>query len=763
MNKESTNHESLSLDDFKTKPEVNCRAFNCILVYVEETYGRKALEEFISRTGLSLDYLQDQNHWVSWSYYCNLLETLVEWTGDPASPFKAGTYSGHKKSWGYLFYIFYAFGNVGKVLKKVTEIAPHINKGAEWTLLRLQKNKCTFRVHMKEGYPAKKVCCECRLGQVAGISRAFGMPLGKARETQCQALGADSCILEISWLNRPQRLFGLLGLVLGFILILILKQLFSGHAVGYTESSFILLTGYLAGRLLDYRLTEKGNAQINQEQTAALEESIQVIETKYVELQRAHDGLFAQHEISQAVTSTLRLEDIIKILLQMVVERLGFDRSLILLADEEAGILHQGRVFGDDSLNDFFTGLKVPLNLRSPIADEVFKKRQGRIVTREFIEGNEASDLEKRIFEITKTKEYVIVPLVSKDRLLGVLAADNLRSGKKITEGEKVLMVSLANQVAMAIENAGSFKTIEDLNVNLEKKVVERTRELEKSLQELKEAQEQLIHSEKMSSLGHLFSGLAHEINNPINFAYNGIAALRVSIQKIYDLSRQCVESSAEDSEEKTKSVKEMLLGTIREAVRLMEIIGTGLNRTRNLVSDLKHFSRKDQRDPEFLLIQSPIQSALTILNHEISGRIIVHKEINFKERIQGHPDQLNQVFMNILHNAIQAIPDKGNIWIDVEPAGQGEVRIRIRDDGIGIRPEDLPKVFEPFFTTKKRGEGTGLGMSICQRIIENHGGRIELTSEAGKGTEVIMTLPVRLNRTSAQGSAAEGITVGKD
>ncbi|PIX85271.1 MAG: hypothetical protein COZ32_09415, partial [Nitrospirae bacterium CG_4_10_14_3_um_filter_53_41] len=377
MNKESTNHESLSLDDFKTKPEVNCRAFNCILVYVEETYGRKALEEFISRTGLSLDYLQDQNHWVSWSYYCNLLETLVEWTGDPASPFKAGTYSGHKKSWGYLFYIFYAFGNVGKVLKKVTEIAPHINKGAEWTLLRLQKNKCTFRVHMKEGYPAKKVCCECRLGQVAGISRAFGMPLGKARETQCQALGADSCILEISWLNRPQRLFGLLGLIFGFILILILKQLFSGHAVGYTESSFILLTGYLAGRLLDYRLTEKGNAQINQEQTAALEESIQVIETKYVELQRAHDGLFAQHEISQAVTSTLRLEDIIKILLQMVVERLGFDRSLILLADEEAGILHQGRVFGDDSLNDFFTGLKVPLNLRSPIADEVFKKRQG--------------------------------------------------------------------------------------------------------------------------------------------------------------------------------------------------------------------------------------------------------------------------------------------------------------------------------------------------------------------------------------------------
>lgn len=756
---ESKRHEMLKFDESKIKDEINCKAFNCILVYIEEVHGKSVLENFISKTGLTLEYLRDQNNWVSWSYYCDLLDALVGWTGDPAAPYKAGTYSGHKKSWGALYYIFFAFGHVGHILKKGVEILPHFNKAAEWTILNLQKNKATIRIRMKDGYQAKRICCESRMGQFAGISQAFGMPMGKARETQCQALGADSCVCEVSWLNRPQRLFAFIGVLLGFFPIFILARGSSGGLIGYTEAFFILLTGYLAGRLLDYRSTEKENARINQEQTDALEESVKVIESKYLELKKAHDGLFAQHEISQSVTSILRVDEILNILLRMVVERLGFDRSIVLIADEKTGVLGQGHIYGDDSLNDFIAAIKVPLDLNSPMAEKVLKKRQGQVVTLDFIEGEEATELEKQIFEITKTKEYVIVPLASKDSLLGILAADNLRSGKKITEEEKILMVSLANQVAMAIENARSFKTIEDLNVNLEKKVEERTHELQKSLQELKEAQEQLIHSEKMSSLGHLFSGLAHEINNPVNFAYNGIGALRNSIQKIYDLSRQCVESANEPSEEKTRAVQGRLLETIQEAGRLMEIIGTGLNRTRSLVSDLKHFARKDQRDPEFLLIQSPIQSALTILNHEITGRIAVHKEISFTDRIQGHPDQLNQVFMNILHNAIQAIPDKGNIWIYVEPAGQGEVRVRIRDDGIGIRPEDLPKVFEPFFTTKKRGQGTGLGMSICQRIIENHGGRIELTSEAGRGTEVTMTFPVRLNKESA----SEGRALGKD
>ncbi len=763
VEKEFTDPVSLKHDESGIKNEVNCRAFNCILVFMKETYGEKALQEFIAQTGMTLEYLEDQNNWVSWSYYCDLLEALVEWTGDAKAPYKAGTYSGHKKSWGYLYYIFYAFGNVGQVIKKGIEIVPHFNKAAEWTLLNLQNNHCTFRIRMKEGYEAKRICCESRMGQFAGIPRAFGMPMGKARETQCQALGADSCICEVSWLNRPKRLFGFLGLFFGFLFILILNLGVIGAGINYGDAFLILVVGYLSGSLVDYRLHEKENIRINQEQTAALEESVNLIETKYLELKKVHDGLFALHEISQAVTSTLRLDDVLTVLLKMVVDQLGFDRSMVMLTDEKSGILHQGRIYGDESLKGFVEELKVPLNLNSPMAEEVLRKKRCQIVTKDFIEGDEASELGKRIYKFTHTKEYVIAPLLSKDRLLGVLASDNVRSGRKITDEDKVLMVSLANQAAMAIENAQSFQTIEDLNINLEKKVMERTGELVHSLQELKEAQEQLIHTEKMSSLGLLCSGLTHEINNPINFAYNGITALRKSIEEIHHLARECAQEGGMTSIEEYNTIQARLLKTSSEADRLMEIIDSGLKRTRDLVVDLKHFSRKDQKDPEFLLLQTPIESALTILNHEMSGRITIHKDFRFSDHIQGYPDQLNQVFLNLLLNSIQAIPDKGNIWIQTEPAESGEVRIRVRDDGTGIREEDLPRVFEPFFTTKKSGQGTGLGMSICQRIIDNHGGKIKLNSEVGSGTEVIMTLPVRLHKPVRNGDLSGGCTLGKN
>jgi signal transduction histidine kinase len=318
---------------------------------------------------------------------------------------------------------------------------------------------------------------------------------------------------------------------------------------------------------------------------------------------------------------------------------------------------------------------------------------------------------------------------VSKDSLLGILAADNNRSGKKIIDEEKELMVSLANQVAMAIENARSFQMIEDLNVNLEKKVSDRTEELD----------------------------------NPINFAYNGITALRESLKKIHALSQQCVQTGGAISKKDHDTMQTKLLNATRDAEKLMEIIDAGLNRTRNLVLDLKHFSRKGMKDPEFLLIRNLIETALTILNHEISGRITVHKDFRFSEHIQGFPEQLNQVFLNVLLNSIQAISEKGNIWIRTESAGHNEVRISIRDDGTGIRKEDLPKIFEPFFTTKRSGQGTGLGMSICQRIIDNHGGKFMLNSEEGVGTEVIMTLPVRLNAPVKNGDASGGSALGKD
>jgi len=735
MNSRSESHR---FDDSMVKSEFSCRALNSILVYMEKIHGRKALEDLIRRTGLSLDYLQDHNNWVSWSYYCNLLKALVECTGDPRAPYIAGTYSWNKKSWGFLYYIIYALGNMQMALRKVADLVPHFNKGAEWEIVDLQKNKAIIRIRMKEGYPIERNCCESRMGQLAGIPKAFGMPLGKVRETQCQARGDEVCRVELSWLNRPRWFFGILGTAAASV-VLFLNLKFGTFRLGYLDVFLVLFSFYILGRAMDFR----GILQHYKEQAEALEESVKVIESKYLRLQEVNEGVRAVHEISQAVTTTLHLEDLLDILLKMVVERLGFDRCVILLVDEGGALLKNGRIYGDDALQKVVRDLSVPISFNSVIAEEVLRKQQATIVTAEFLKGDRASDLGRKIFELTCTPEYVVAPLVSKGELLGVIAADKVRSGNVISKHELDLMESLTNTVAVAIENARTHETIEELNVDLEKKVEERTRKLQESLRELKEAQEQLIHSEKMSSLGLLFTGLAHEINNPINFAYNGAASLEGLLRKIHDLSRSCASPDGAAAEKKERTEK--LLEAISDSERLMKIISRGLYRTRSLITNLKHFARKDPEEPEYILIESLFQSAPTILHHETDGRIMVHKEIRFKNHIRGRPGQLNQLFLNLFHNAVQAISGKGNIWINVVATPeQDEVLIRIRDDGVGIPKEDLPRVFEPFFTTKQSGVGTGLGMGICRRIVENHGGRIALSSEVGAGTEVTVRLPTR-------------------
>ncbi|NOY53472.1 MAG: GAF domain-containing protein [Deltaproteobacteria bacterium] len=749
--------ESYRFDESMVKSEFSCRALNSILVYMDGVYGRKALEELIRKTGLSLDYLQDHHNWVSWSYYCNLLKNLVEVTGDPRSPYIAGTRSWDKKSWGFFYYITYALGNVRMVLRKVAELVPHFNKGAEWEILELQKNRATIRIRMREGYPIDRVCCESRMGQLAGIPRAFGMPLGKVRESRCQARGDEACRVELSWLNRPRRFYGFLGLMAA-IGILFVNDRMNIIRPGLPGPFLLLFSSYLVGRVFDFR----GVLHHYKEQTEALEESVKVIEAKYLNLQKANDGVRTLHEISQAVTGTLHMEDLLDILLKMVVERLGFDRSVVFLTDSAGAFLQKGRSYGDAALTEAVRNLSVPVHFNSSLAEEVLRRQQATIVTAEFLAGEQASDLGRKISELTGTREYVVAPLVSKGSLLGVIAADKVRSGSLITQHDLSLMESLANTVAVAIENARTLATIEEMNLDLEKKVEERTQKLKESLRELREAQAQLIHTEKMSSLGVLFTGLAHEINNPVNFAYNGTAALEKKLRKIHALSRGCASAEGSPGEKEERAAR--LLEAIVDSERIMKIISRGLQRTHRLISHLKQFACRRPEELEPILPESPLRSALTILHHEMAGRIAVRTENRFRNRIMGHPDQLNQLFLNLLHNAVQAIRGSGNIRITIEKAPKGEdaVSVCIRDDGAGIRPEDLPRVFEPFYTTKKSGEGTGLGLGICRRIVENHGGRIALASEVGNGTEVTVILPVGGCPAKAEG-ASEGGVLGTD
>ncbi len=274
--------------------------------------------------------------------------------------------------------------------------------------------------------------------------------------------------------------------------------------------------------------------------------------------------------------------------------------------------------------------------------------------------------------------------------------------------------------------------------------------ELEHAYQELTNAQSQLVHAEKMSSLGQLTAGVAHEINNPVNFIYAGIQALKVTAEDIflqlgiYEELEHCeTDEEVRAHIEKLKEFhKEIPLEDLREdLMEMIKSVESGAERTAEIVKGLKNFARSDEKDSHFAQISELIDSTLVILGSQLNENVQIHMEYDALPEVPCFPGQLNQVFMNILSNAVQALDGSGNITISLKELEE-EIEIRIEDDGPGIPDEVLPKIFDPFFTTKDIGKGTGLGLSISYGIIEDHKGKLRVESTKGKGATFVITLP---------------------
>jgi signal transduction histidine kinase len=275
----------------------------------------------------------------------------------------------------------------------------------------------------------------------------------------------------------------------------------------------------------------------------------------------------------------------------------------------------------------------------------------------------------------------------------------------------------------------------------------EQKEELQITFENLKTTQSQLIQSEKMASLGQLVAGIAHEINNPITFISAGVDSLDTNIgevQEVLDIYQKVTPGNAEKRLKEIEKLKEKIeyKETIREINKLIDSVKTGTERTTEIVKGLRTFSRLDEDVLKVADIHEGLDSTLILLRNKYKDRIEIKKRYGDVSEIECYPGQLNQGFMNILSNAIDAIDDKGTITI-VTSKSNGSIRIGIKDSGRGI-PEDIQsRIFEPFFTTKEIGKGTGLGLSITHSIIEKHNGNIEVKSKARQGTEFVIVLPV--------------------
>ncbi len=272
--------------------------------------------------------------------------------------------------------------------------------------------------------------------------------------------------------------------------------------------------------------------------------------------------------------------------------------------------------------------------------------------------------------------------------------------------------------------------------------------ELQFTLENLKLAQEQLVQSEKLASVGQLTAGIAHELNNPVNFISGNVKPLNRDLEDIFQLlglydsiiEKNKLNKTFQEAEELKENIDFQFLTD--EIKSLMEGIIEGAHRSSDIVKGLRSFSRLDDDKFKTADLHDGIDSTLILLYNKTKNKIKVHKDYGDLPSIECFPSKINQVFMNILTNSIQAIEDKGNIYIETISSGIG-VKVVIRDTGTGMTPEVKKHIFEPFYTTKEVGSGTGLGLSISYGIIEQHKGNIDVISEPGKGTEFIISLPI--------------------
>ncbi len=424
-------------------------------------------------------------------------------------------------------------------------------------------------------------------------------------------------------------------------------------------------------------------------------------------------------ELSYAMTSLLSIEKIIDKIIEIAKNTMFSDHVSVLIYNQDIGAYERHFRKGEagsspDTTLEESSILIQQLNFHG---NEIFK--EDLIADERYLHNSQ-----KLMQEFDRLNASLIIPLFFKKQLIGLIALGDKKSGLTYTSRDVNLLKLMANQSAIALENALAFKLVEDY-----------AKRLEKTNKELQDAQAQLVHAEKMSAIGQLAAGVAHEIRNPLNI----IEGARYYIST-YMMDKENAEVVGE----------------------YLDYIKHEIDRTNRLIDSLLKFSKAEPPYFESVNVNGVIENVVILVRKQLSDNDInltLRLDENLPQ-IMADPNQLWQVFINIILNAIQAMPKGGaftiatsNSWDEFASGNSDRVYIHFKDSGVGIDKEDITKIFDPFFT--KKDMGTGLGLSIAYKIIEKHKGRIIVESEKGAGTTITIELPSN-NYNITEGEADE-------